>query len=232
MFSTVIIIPVRLPSKRLPGKPMMRAGGLPLIHWVYLLAKQVVGAEVLVATPDVTISNYCDRNGIPWEPTDESTPTGTHRCAEVLAHSERCRDADVVVNWQGDTLAGPADVKRMIFRAKDGPLKIWTLVGPLSGKERDDPNVVKVDVYDGRAWWFARTNDPFAEHHIGVYTYSAKMLKELGELKPTVLSEAKSLEQLAWLQAGYTIKVERVLTTPLSINTRADWDKFKKTKEG
>ncbi len=236
---TIIVIPARMGGERLPGKPMLRAGGKPLVRWTYERAKRTKADHVMVATPDEEISDYCVRYQMNYVMTRPDHPTGTARCLEAVSKMRKDVRMDVLVNWQVDEpLAEPHDVDRLIDLAKFSPC-IATLVAPFCDQnippERDDwydSNVIKAAVADnGRAFWFSRAPLRGAKLHCGIYAFSVRILGLVEAAKPTELSRAESLEQLAWLQAGLivrTLATERLLP---GVNTPEDWEAFKLTME-
>jgi len=222
---TLIIIPAHMDSGRFPGKPLGEVLGRPLIHWVYNQAQQV--SDTCVCTPDQEIAAYCEDKKIPFVLSPYGIHNGTHRCAESLSAYDRCCDYDVVVNWQCDEpLIEPAWVEQLIAEVRDRWM-IGTLVAPLGNNQWQDENIVKVSVSNDHCMWFSRGHLRGAMGHIGVYVYPREALLELGRLKPTELSQAESLEQLAWLENHYPIRAVRVDRLPLTINTPEDLEQLK-----
>ncbi len=115
--------------------------------------------------------------------------------------------------------------------------------GPCEGAGSPlDPNCVKV-VADrqGRAMYFSRSPIPYPrdtrgviDHpsrwllHMGVYAFRAGTLQEIagGRLSPSTLEKAESLEQLRWLEAGYSIAVVVVEHRSVGIDTPEDYAAF------
>src|SRR5262249_44732759 len=96
---TVIVIPARYDSSRLPGKPLLRLTGKYLLEHVYEQARQAGRAsQVIVATDDSRIAAAVESFGGSVALTRRDHPSGTDRVAEVA----RSLDADVIVNLQGD----------------------------------------------------------------------------------------------------------------------------------
>ncbi len=230
----VAIIPARMASRRLPGKPLMEVGGKALVHWTYDRATGCEEIEnVIVATPDREIGRYCQEHGLFWRPTRDDHPTGTHRCAEVIRQMKRNADnVDVVVNWQVDEPLVPAKwVHNLVFRLRTleatGIATITT-----KWEERNTPedeNMVKAAVTEGgKALWFSRAPMRGARPHVGVYAFRREVLEELEKLSPTKLGEAESLEQLAWLEHGYEIRTIQIPDLCLSINTQWEWLEFRR----
>ncbi len=232
----IIMIPARMDSKRLPGKPMLVAGGKPLVHWTYERAKRTEADYVIVATPDREIGRYCREHGLIFWPTRKDHPTGTHRCAEVLEELQRGpSEIGVVVNWQVDEpLVEPGAVNRLMGVFRGAEIRIATIVSRDELHGPDDSNTVKAAMSNDHAYWnrqvqwFSRAPMLGSVGHCGVYAFCPNMLLGLGGLEPTRLSKAESLEQLAWIEAGFKIGAIETERLPLSINTQADWEEFKR----
>ncbi len=231
MPQTAIVIPARMDSHRLPGKPMLMAGGKPLVHWTYDRARRTNADRVIVATPDEEIMVYCFQNGLRCDLTDPEHPTGTLRCIELV---ENIQWPDVVVCWQVDEpLVDPAWVDKMIRLAIDEPDQIVTPVAPADDIQLANPNVTKVAV-SGGGWihWFSRAPMGGTLLHCGVYVFNRRLTPLIKLADTTEMSRAESLEQTAWLEAGLTMRALRMDRLPLSINTPDDWEEFKRIIEG
>jgi 3-deoxy-manno-octulosonate cytidylyltransferase (CMP-KDO synthetase) len=217
---TVVIIPARYRSTRLPGKALAELDGRPMVCNVAERAQRARGvARVIVATDDERIRDAASSTGAEVVLTRADHPTGTDRLAEVA----RTLEADVVVNVQGDLpLLDPAMLEQLADRMRDEPsLPMGTVAAPLvdEGAWRS-PHVVKV-VCDaaGRALYFSRSpiphdrdgvraaGEPFGLKHIGMYAYRRDVLLRLAALPPSPLERREQLEQLRALEAGIAIGV-------------------------
>jgi 3-deoxy-manno-octulosonate cytidylyltransferase (CMP-KDO synthetase) len=228
---TVVIIPARMASKRLPGKPLLEAGGKALVRHTWEAARKTKAAHIVVATPDREIAKYCDTKGMIWAPTREDHPTGTHRCAEVAERFKPDANVEIVVNWQVDEpLVNPESVNELIHKIEVHST-IATLIGPLD-LMKDDPNTIKAAVSEhGRALWFSRANLLGAHAHIGVYAFEMASLRRISALSPTYLSQQESLEQLIWLEAIERIDTVWTNEPVRGINTQEDWEWFRQKTE-
>jgi 3-deoxy-D-manno-octulosonate cytidylyltransferase len=160
--------------------------------------------------------------------TSPHSPSGTDRLAEAA----RTIPADIYVNVQGDEpLMSPANIDRAAETLlADARREIATIALSMPALEAPDPNVVKVAVaQDGRALYFSRAPIPFARNgqpgyrkHLGIYAYRAATLQRLAALPPSPLERAESLEQLRWLEAGYTIWVGEAVTDSIGVDTPED----------
>ncbi len=238
----IAIIPARYASTRFPGKPLAMLGGKPIIQRVCEQARAVFD-RVLVATDDTRIAECVDNFGGKAVMTRPDHRSGTDRCFE--AYEKAGEDCDVVVNVQGDEpFIAPQQLKAVCHCFDNPATDIATLVMPFAPTatwdEITNPNSPKVVVgAGGRALYFSRSVIPYirgSEHtewprrhtffkHIGLYAYRSEVLKRLTALPPSPLEMAESLEQLRWLEAGYTITTAETHTATIGIDTPADLER-------
>lgn len=225
---SVVIIPARMDSKRFPGKPLADCGGVPLLQRTYDAAKQTQAVEVIVASPDKEICNYCRDADIMWKPTRDDHPSGTHRCAEVAERMSK--DIDIIVNWQVDEpLVDPRDVDRLIDLQPQTDC-IVTLVARIDDEQTAcDEDVVKTILLEYHhlpcCQWFSRAPMSGAWGHVGIYAFNRQTLLDVGQMLPNKLSQLESLEQLTWIEQGKIILAVSAANLPQAVNTPADLDK-------
>jgi len=238
MKKTLIIIPSRYASARFPGKPLALIHGKPMVQHVAERCR-MVSDRVYVATDDVRIADVVKAFGGNCVLTSPDHPSGTDRCAEAAAKLTFSGDFDVVVNVQGDEpFLDPGQLEQLIRCFDDPETEIATLITPISSKEiLFDPNKVKVvRSADGFALYFSRHPVPFQRdvpeiewlnhaqyyQHIGIYAFRADVLQSLTRLEPSALEKAEKLEQLRWLENGYTIKTVLTGHANIGIDTPED----------
>jgi 3-deoxy-manno-octulosonate cytidylyltransferase (CMP-KDO synthetase) len=239
---TLGIIPSRYASTRFPGKPLIDIKGKSMIQRVYEQAAKCTSLDhVVVATDDQRIYNHVLAFGGSVVMTESAHPSGTDRCFEALQKSEG--EFDVVVNIQGDEpFIEPEQIAKVVncFRYPD--TQIATLVRALTDpKELHNPNQVKAIIDQrNRALYFSRQAIPFQKGtvpetwvtthnyygHVGLYGYRTETLAELTQLEPSALELAESLEQLRWLENGYTIRVEITAQAAVGIDTPEDLERL------
>jgi len=233
------IIPARYASTRFPGKPLARLGGMTVIERVYRQVSQVLD-RVVVATDDDRISQAVEAFGGTAVMTSTEHRSGTDRCQEAYVKSGG--GEDVVINIQGDEPFIQPDQLQAIMRCFDNPsTDIATLVRPFDANrpfsELENPNTPKV-VLDSqmRARYFSRSVIPYVRGkqrdqwpaatqfytHVGMYAYKASVLAAITRLPQSPLELAESLEQLRWLENGYTITAGVTTTATIGIDTPAD----------
>ncbi len=223
------VIPARFASVRFPGKPLAPIAGKPMVLHVWEGARSAKRLDrVIVATDDARIAACVRAAGGEAIMTSPDAPSGTDRVAEVA----RAIPADAYVNLQGDEPLMPGEnVDRAVATLLAGSgREIATLAIAAGPGAAADPDTVKVAVArDGRALYFSRSPIPYFRHgepsyrkHLGVYAYRASTLARLAALPPSPLERAESLEQLRWLEAGYTIWMGEAAGDSIGVDTPAD----------
>lgn len=235
------IIPARYASTRFPGKPLAIINGFSMIERVYRQVQSCHSVdEVVVATDDQRIFDHVEHFGGKVVMTAESHRSGTDRLGEAIQLLENEGLVfDIAVNVQGDEpYIQPGQIEKVISLFSNPETKIATLIKKIEvPDELFNPNVVKVltDV-NGQALMFSRHPIPYYRglpenewihnqvywKHIGIYAYSAKMLKQLILLSPAPPEIAESLEQLRWLWNGYRIYTETTDFETIGIDTPED----------
>ncbi len=232
---TVIVIPCRFDSSRLPGKPLTVLSGKPLIQWVYeraLLSKEAV--RVVVATDDPRIEETVRSFGGEVITTGSTARTGSDRVAELAGRLS----ADAYLNLQGDELIFDAVILDELIRSFDAaqPLGMGTLKREITDwAEISNPNVVKVVTdEDGFALYFSRSPIPYLRSaptqlppktfykHLGLYIFERETLKMFSSLPSGFLEGPEKLEQLRALEHGIRIKVWETSHDSLRVDARED----------
>lgn len=230
----LIVIPARMASRRLPGKPLVRIAGRSLLEWTVRAARRVPGACVAVTSPDREICHEAALIGCQWMPSSDRHPAGTYRAAEIVERARLPKDSAVVV-WQVDEpLVHPGDVSGLFDWLLSGPFrrrKIGTLVAPIDDEGRKHPDTVKVAVSLDRCHWFSRAPLLGSMAHVGVYGFAPEALLELVEIPPSGLAEEESLEQLTWIEAGWEIAALSVPELPPSVNAPEDLEPVRRRLE-
>jgi len=237
MTRPVVLIPARMASTRLPGKPLADILGEPMIVHVWRRAIEAEVGPVVVATDDSRIARAVEAAGGRAVMTRADHQSGSDRIFEALGAIDPEGAHDVVVNIQGDLpTIERAAVGACLAPLDDASVDIATLAAPIVlAEEKDDPNVVKaVGAQVGaevaprrlRALYFTRARAPWGEgellHHIGLYAYRRSVLARFVALPPSPLERRERLEQLRALEAGMRIDIAVVDTPPLGVDTAED----------
>ncbi len=224
------VIPSRIGSTRLPGKPLRKILGKTMIRRVYEGVAQGGVYDVVVATDSEEIVTEVGSFGGRAVMTSSSHKTGTDRVCEAVRLAGD--DYDIIVNVQGDEpLIRFSDIDLLIdeFR-KDPGIKVVTPVAYASDEDPDDPNTVKVVTdMNGDALYFSRSPIPYVRgagfkslKHIGVYAFRRDFLFEFNQWAQTPLETTEMLEQLRILENGYKIRTVLWKTFLHGVDTEED----------
>ncbi|MCQ2203115.1 MAG: 3-deoxy-manno-octulosonate cytidylyltransferase [Bacteroidales bacterium] len=239
------LIPARYASSRFPGKPLADIGGKPMIQRVYEQASKVL-PDVYVATDDERIENAVKAFGGRVVMTATTHQSGTDRCEEAIEKVEAAsgKKYHAVINIQGDEpFISPVQIELLASAFLKAETEIATLV-KVADNSQDlfNPNKPKVVVsVQGNALYFSRSPIPYLRgveekewhvkhkyyNHIGLYGYRADILREITKLERGTLEKCESLEQLRWLENGYSIAVMETELESLSIDTPEDLEALK-----
>lgn len=231
------VVPARYGSTRFPGKPLAMIGGKTMIQRTYEQALKASLDAVVVATDDRRIFDEVCGFGGHALMTRPDHPSGTDRCREALDLME---GFDAVVNIQGDEpFIAPSRIDEVAALIRRDDTAIATLAEAITDTALlDNPNVVKV-VFDanGLALYFSRHPLPYVRgvdrgqwlqttdcyRHIGLYAYKSSALRTITALPPGRLERAESLEQLRWLENGFSVRVGVTEPRPsIAIDTPQD----------
>jgi 3-deoxy-manno-octulosonate cytidylyltransferase (CMP-KDO synthetase) len=236
----LVLIPARLASTRLPGKPLALLHGVPMIVHVMRRAVAAGLGPVVVACAEPEVAFAVEAAGGTAILTDPDLPSGSDRIHQALCLIDPERRHDVVVNLQGDLpTIDPAIVRQVMTPLANPAVDIATLACIIRlEEERHAPSVVKaVAAFPpgapagsiARALYFTRVTAPGGAgdhyHHIGLYAYRRAALERFVALPPGILEEREKLEQLRALEAGMRIDLALVDTIPLGVDTPADLER-------
>ena len=243
MADILVLIPARMASSRLPGKPLADIAGEPMIVHVMRRAQRAGIGPVVVATDSEVIAACVEKAGGRAIMTRADHPSGSDRIFEALAVVDANCSAQIIVNVQGDlpTLE-PRDLEKTVAPLTNSAVDIATLAAEIKrGEERLDPNVVKVvgtPVGPGhlRALYFTRATAPSGPgplyHHVGIYAYRRDSLARFVSLPPSPLEQRERLEQLRALEAGMRVDVTIVNSVPLGVDTPAELERARQILSG
>lgn len=249
---TVIVIPARFGSTRLPGKPLLEIAGEAMVVRVWRRCGEVRGVErVIVATDDERVRSAVTEAGGEAMMTSPDHRSGTDRVAETVGSV----DCDLVVNVQGDEpFLEPRAVEELLdYFEREGEAPVATLATQISKRsELFDPAVVKVLVgTEGRAVYFSRFPIPFRPElwkvegqrwtgaalsnlpgpyyrHLGIYAFRRDYLRTFTELEPTPGELAECLEQLRILESGTGVQVVVTTYGGLAVDTPGDLERARR----
>jgi 3-deoxy-manno-octulosonate cytidylyltransferase (CMP-KDO synthetase) len=238
----LVLIPARMAATRLPGKPLLDIGGLPMIVHVLRRAEEAKIGRVAVATDTPEIAAAVKAAGGEVVITRADHPSGSDRIHEAMRTIDPGGRAEIVVNLQGDFPTITPDTIRAALPPLDDPaVDIATLASQIHTEEEDlAPSVVKaigspIGPNRLRALYFTRATAPHGDgpryHHIGLYAYRRAALERFVALPPSPLEQQEKLEQLRALEAGMRIDIAIVDSVPRGVDTPADLETARRILE-
>lgn len=245
-----VLIPARLGSSRLPGKPLADIAGVPMVVRVAQQVRSGVekGVRIVVAADDADILAACSRYGVEAILTRQDHPSGSDRLAEASAILGLPDDA-LVVNVQGDEpLIDPSLVAAVVQVLVAHPeASIGTAAHAIDTvADFTNPNVVKVVLDASRlalyfsrapiAWWrdggvgdHTTLPEPAPLRHIGIYAYRVGFLRQFPSLACAPIETTEALEQLRAMWHGYRIAVHVTDRAPgLGVDTAEDLERVRR----
>jgi 3-deoxy-manno-octulosonate cytidylyltransferase (CMP-KDO synthetase) len=242
MPDTIILIPARMASSRLPGKPLADIAGVPMIVHVLRRAQAAKIGEAVVATDSEAVAAAVEKAGGRVIMTRTDHVSGSDRIYEALEALDPERRIGIVVNVQGDLpTLDPADIRAALGPLSDPQVDIATIAAVITDpSDRNNANVVKAigpPAVSGRfrAATFTRadaTGPGPHYHHIGLYAYRRAALERFVKLPPSANEQREKLEQLRALDAGMRIDVAIVKSVPLGVDTPEELTKARKILAG
>jgi 3-deoxy-manno-octulosonate cytidylyltransferase (CMP-KDO synthetase) len=237
----IVVIPARMGSTRLPGKPLVDIGGVPMIVRVWREAVRADVGPVVVAAAEKRIAKVIEDAGGKAVLTDPLLPSGTDRVNAAVGQVDSENGYDAVINMQGDIpFFDPTILRSVMTTLCSSGTDMATLATEMDKADVENPNAVKIVVawradnpHGGRALYFSRNRVPAGDgpyfHHIGIYAYTRAALAHFVSLPPSPLEKREKLEQLRALEAGMTIAVARIDSMPMSVDTPEDLRKARAT---
>lgn len=225
--STVIIIPARLGSIRLPRKPLINIGGIPMVIRVYNQAVKANIGKVVVAGCDLELKNLIDSYNLNYTHTDPGLLSGTDRAYE--AYKNLGEKFDNVINLQCDMPhVNPntiIKVNNILNDEQNSGIEIATAATKLNDSSINNLNTVKViKTADNIALYFTRYPVKLSNNfkHVGIYAFRVRALNKFISLPQSTLEKDERLEQLRALENNMKIKVVITEDPNISIDTEQD----------
>jgi len=230
----IVVIPARFSSIRLPGKPLKKIKGVPMILRTYFQCNKVFKKkQIIVATDDFKIKKLCLENDINVLMTSKKCLTGTDRVAEVAKKII----ADVYINVQGDEpFFNPMDLKKLLKNVLNNPSKIYNGYTKIDKINLFESSSIPKVVFDnnGNLLYMSRGKIPSNKKHkfesgwrqVCAYAFPRKDLIKFKKFaKKTQLEKIEDIEILRFLEMGKKIKMVKMSNKSISIDTKKDLKK-------
>ena len=232
----VVVIPARYKSKRLPGKPLINIGGLPMIVRTYNQCAKVVSKDkIVVATDNLKIKNVCDEYNIKSIITSNKCLTGTDRVAEV-AKKIKC---NFYINVQGDEpFFNPHDLKMLIKQAEKKPKEVINGYTEIKDRKLFFSSSIPKVVFDKKEYLLYMSRGPIpsnkvqefkkAWRQVCAYSFPRKALLDFANTKnKTPIESLEDIEILRFLEKGYKVKMIKMSNKSLAVDNNEDLEKAK-----
>ena len=235
---TIILIPVRMASKRFPNKPMALINGKPMVQRVWEQAILSNLGEVVVACCEKEVFDHIKALGGKAEMTNPDLPSGTDRIYEAIKNYSNIDQIDSIINLQGDMpIINPKDIGKVNIPLQQG-FDIGTLVTEFTEDHIKDVNITKAKIAWIHQYKIGKAIDFFKKdlnfninntfHHVGIYSFRYDALRKFVSMSPSKNEINRKLEQLRALDAKMTIGVSYVKNIPISVDTKKDLIKVEK----
>lgn len=235
--NTVVVIPARLKSSRLPNKLLLDLGGKSIVQRVFEQCIQAEGvSEVFIAVDHPELMDHCLKFTPNVLLTNSNHQSGTDRIAEAVSKI----DCDAVINVQGDEPFIDPNLISKLAQEVEHNTMVSAMCPIETAEELNDFNNVKVTTdINLKAICFSRSVIPYNRDlidfdklkyykHLGIYGYTKDFLLQFSKMKPTYLEETEKLEQLRVLENGYAIQMVFTPHNAIGIDTIEDYNKAKK----
>lgn len=234
---SLIMIPARMGSTRLPGKILLDIAGKTMIERVIDQALQIENVDIVVAICEKEVENfltekYKNNERVKSVMTDPDHPSGTDRIYEALLKIDNNGDHrySYIINLQGDLpVINPEVIISSLELAKHNTQAdiVTPVVIKNTAEHNFSPDAVKAVVAkNGQALYFSRSQIPYGakhyHHHVGIYVYKREALDNFVNLSASHLEKVEKLEQLRALEADMKIFVNIIDEIPMSVDNKID----------
>ncbi|MFT6834904.1 MAG: 3-deoxy-manno-octulosonate cytidylyltransferase (CMP-KDO synthetase) [Francisellaceae bacterium] len=229
------IIPARYHSTRFPGKPLIEINGIPMIKRTYSqAAKSSALTDLVVATENQKIVDYCKSEGLSVVMTSDDCLTGTDRLAEV-AKKQEYKGYDLYINVQGDEpVIDSIVIDQIITQYKIHGNKyiaynLYKIICDQS--EINSDSIIKVIVnQDDELMYMSRLPVPYSKSKLAavykmqvpVYGYTAEALEVFSAHQKTINEKFEDVELLRFVDLGYKLKMTETKATSIAVDVPND----------
>ncbi len=226
------VIPARYKSTRFEGKPLALIDGVPMLKRTYLQALQSsLLDDIVIATEDARIYDFCVKEGMPVEMTSQSCLTGTDRLAEI----SETYDYDLYVNIQGDEpVIDPTSIEQIVnlYKSSEGKYEVYNLYKIITDQDEINSNtIVKVIVNAlDEVMYMSRLPVPYSnggnksihKQQIPVYGFTKNAFKVFSTLSKTLNEQFEDVELLRFVDLGCKIKMAETKVDSIAVDVPSD----------
>ena len=226
------IIPARYNSSRFQGKPLCLINNIPMIKRTYdRVKKSELLDKLVVATDDLKIKEYCEKESIPVVMTSDKHLTGTDRLAEV-AQKEYY---DLYINIQGDEpIVDCHSINQIVddYKKNGQSYAVYNLYKKITSKDEVDSNtIIKVVVnQNDELMYMSRhpipfnksTNEAVYNKQVCVYGFTKKALEVFSNRDKSHNEQFEDIELLRFLDLGYSVKMLETTVDSIAVDVPDD----------
>jgi len=226
------IIPARYNSSRFQGKPLYLINNIPMIKRTYdRVKKSELLDKLVVATDDLKIKEYCEKESIPVVMTSNKHLTGTDRLAEV-AQKEYY---DLYINIQGDEpIVDCHSINQIVddYKKNGQSYSVYNLYKKITSKDEVDSNtIIKVVVnQNDELMYMSRhpipfnksTNEAVYNKQVCVYGFTKKALEVFSNRDKSHNEQFEDIELLRFLDLGYSVKMLETTVDSIAVDVLDD----------
>ncbi len=229
--NAVLIIPARYSSSRLPGKPLKKINGIPMIKRVYNQCLEGFTGQVIVATDSKIIHDYCLSERMESIMTSTSCLTGTDRVCEASLNF----DADFFINVQGDEpVFNPDDIRKFISEIKNfrNAYDVFAAYTNIDNEKHYYSNQIPKMLLNKERELLYTSRSPIpgnkksefiiAHRQVCIHGYSKKALEFFASQGKTPLEEIEDLELLRFLENGIKVKMIKLSDISIAVDNPKD----------
>ena len=229
------IIPARYQSTRFEGKPLVKINGVPMIKRTYTqVSKSSVLTDLVVATEDTRIFDYCVSEGMKVVMTSDNCLTGTDRLAEVV-QMPAYNDYDFYLNVQGDEpIIDPIVIEHIVgeYHHHGDKYIAYNLYKVIDDQTKiNSSTIIKVIVNEqDELMYMSRLAIPYSNSDLSpvykmqvpVYGYTSNALKIFSTHKKTINEQYEDVELLRFVDLGYKLKMSESNANSIAVDVPSD----------
>tara|TARA_X000000950_G_C13897766_1_gene653618 strand:+ start:1873 stop:2613 length:741 start_codon:yes stop_codon:yes gene_type:complete len=233
----VAIIPARLKSSRLPGKPLIKINKKTMIeHCFHLANKSEIINKTIVATCDKKINNFLKSVNIPYITTSINHKRATTRTSEALKKIEKKLNTqfDIIIMVQGDHPYVSRNIfNRILKEFNDKKVQIVNVASIINKpKDINDKNNVKVITNNlNDAIYFSREPIPSKWNNkekidylmqTGIIAFRKNQLAKFNSSSPTRLEKIESIDMNRLIENSKKIRILKTKQFIIGVDTYSD----------
>tara|TARA_A100001011_G_C14316061_1_gene848052 strand:+ start:2429 stop:3163 length:735 start_codon:yes stop_codon:yes gene_type:complete len=234
--TNVVIIPCRMASSRMPGKPLVEILKKPMITYIIENSKKARGVdETYVATCDKEIANYCKKIGCKYIMTSIKHQRATDRTYEAAIKINKKKKLQNIIMIQGDEpLINNKMIESTLSYMKRRKFNVVNMINKINDiKEISDPNCIKIALdKNKKAIFFSRLPIPSTFHsslkkniyykQVCIFGFTLNSLKVFSNIKEGYIEKQESIDMFRYLESGIVVDTIETKVKTQSVDVKSD----------